>query len=89
LHGKRTLFVTVGIAFVTLGSVSITTYAAPFLRTPQAVVTPSYRVVERPTEAPNTVETLTEEFSDEEYYADEDYDYIGENGCNVLGLTIR
>jgi protease-4 len=85
---KRTFLVTFSVAIVTLSSVSFTTYAAPFLRTPQVIGSPSHRIIERPAEASIQSQTMIKDFSDDEYYSAEAYDYMGENGCNVLGITI-
>jgi signal peptide peptidase SppA len=98
---KNMLFVTLSVSMVTAGAVSLTTYAAPTRTqaTPVSVVEKdNYEVVVRPQEAPNTSdrfdesliedseETSDDSWEEDEYY--EEYDYIGDNNCNVLGITL-
>lgn len=58
---------------------------------------PEPQALERPDERENTYEEITfplgeeleaEESAEDDEYIEEEYDYVGENGCNVLGLSI-
>ncbi len=93
---KQTAFIIFVVCLVVTSAVSATTYASSLSDFLRKSSEPQYRIVNRPDEKPTVYEDIEEEVttesSDEAYpedeYYDEEYDYIGENACNVLGISI-